>query len=161
VEGTILPLVPTLVVDSFAWTFGDQSAVMDDALAADYFYAQPGTYQVCLSVFAHDTSAWDSCSAEVCRSLTPAVLGMDEAEGSPPLEAWPVPTGDLLHVRIPDGLRGMRSISLFDAYGRAVHPPFTTNGDRITLSMTSMSPGIYVLVIGTGSASRRAVVLKQ
>ncbi len=53
--------------DSIRWTFGDGTS--SNQYNAHHFYAQPGTYNVCLRIIRRTTTGLTNCEREICHTI--------------------------------------------------------------------------------------------
>lgn len=118
----------------FAYTFGipgDVNIVVDDALHTDH-------YQDCVPEFQ---------------------VGVEELHRGPLLDAWPIPTSDVLFVETNGG---SGSVRLIDVSGRSIMQHYIS-GSRIQFNVADLARGVYFVELAqkNGSAPQRVKVLLE
>ena len=106
------------------------------------------------TLFIHDLAVADQFFQEWSARRN-AFASVPEADGGPPISAWPVPFRERLHVELADG----QAVELLDATGRTVLGS-GGNGRLIELGTGHLAPGGYVLEVRgpRGRVLRRSVV---
>lgn len=156
-EAVVVPLFPDLQVDQLVWDMGDGSAAISSVSTSHAFLG--GEHQVCLTAFATDTSTYDSCSAMVCMTLVPNLLGIGEPPASAQLSAWPDPFTDAITVRT--GAHGMVQFVLIDALGREVDRRSMLVQNEARLDHAGLPPGAYILRVGSGGSQGWCRIIKR
>jgi len=74
------------------------------------------------------------------------------------LQLYPNPTGDLLQVVIDDAISstGHYQLCIYDAFGRLVHTEAIRHLPRVSVDVTGLTSGVYVLIIENYGNERRA-----
>ncbi|MFN6179042.1 MAG: T9SS type A sorting domain-containing protein [Flavobacteriales bacterium] len=91
---------------------------------------------------------------------TGTVTAVAESVADGALSVFPVPTTDMLLVRMPQGVAVSASVQVVDAMGRAVTMPVRSVGEQLGVDLEAFAPGTYVVVLrdATGAVHRvRAV----
>ena len=89
--------------------------------------------------------------------------GISELNGFFGMEVFPVPTADILNVRILDNNNAVNNISVMDASGRLVSTIASNGQNAQRLDVSSLSQGIYVIELRNNQRSiiGRARFVKQ
>jgi hypothetical protein len=103
-------------------------------------------------------SAFAASEARGFETGTLTAVAESVADGA--LSVFPVPTTDMLLVRMPQGVAVSASVQVVDAMGRAVTMPVRSVGEQLGVDLEAFAPGTYVVVLrdATGAVHRvRAV----
>jgi len=88
-------------------------------------------------------------------------VGIDEQWRTSPLHTWPVPSADVLYMRLPTA-HSVVAIPVFNVDGRMVPVPFTRVGDDVLqLDLTTLSPGVYVAQVLVDAKRHHARFVKE
>lgn len=162
---------------SFLWSFGDGTSSTDPF--PTHTYANGGPYILCLTIndSAGCTSTHcDSVSVDANGMYTGMLgVGTDRASGFTlnvrdplatgvqevattlgELALWPNPVQDALNIALVSELRGSLTVDVLDLNGRLVRSErHSVSGghDRMTLNMTGLDAGLYILRIGNGTTT--------
>mgnify|MGYP000878742245 CR=1 FL=1 len=121
---------PLVITGSHNWTWNAETindeniVVIHDATVANLFYQE-----------------WHARHEDVA--------GVTYPTDAPQLDIWPQPASDVIHVRLPEAMRGAR-IALVDPSGRGAEIPAATGVLR-TIDVSRLENGLYVLVCRNGS----------
>ena len=86
-------------------------------------------------------------------------VGVDEMAVRADLELYPVPAGDVLHVRgITDPVTDVRIV---DATGKTVSAGWRQVNDGLSLDVSGLDPGCYVLILNSAAGYHRRSFIKQ
>lgn len=83
---------------------------------------------------------------------------------SSPIQVYPSPASEVLHVQLPEGLRGAVSLRIIDVQGRVVQSnEVTSTGNALSTSFNirSLPGGMYILEAQAGSVSLTSRFIKQ
>lgn len=83
--GSIFYSAASGVGPHWLWSFGD-GTFSDNGPQGVHTYAEPGLYQVCLTVFAYIPGTQDTCSVTSCQWIT--IYGPDPCEGFDAAMTW-------------------------------------------------------------------------
>ncbi len=144
---------------NYHWDMGDGTTTT----ATDPIHAYPDTvaYQVCLTM-----NAWtglDSCSATICQWVSPGNNGTNAVHERDPALAWgvgPIPTLDLVQLHLPN-TSGRVEWSIHDLGGRLVKWNEVRAQDHMTMDLTGLAPGSYLLRVLANGNSRTFQLLKE
>ncbi len=156
-EAVAVPLSPGLQVDQLVWDMGDGSAAISSVSASHYFLA--GEHQVCLAAFATDPGLSDSCSAMVCMTLVPNLLGIGGPPASAQWSAWPDPFTEAITVRT--GAQGMVEFVLIDALGREMDRRSMLVQNEARLDLAGLPSGAYILRMNSGGRQGWCRIIKR
>jgi hypothetical protein len=148
----------------FVWDFGD--GTFSNLHYPSHQYAQPGMYQVCLTVVEPSTPLFPGCTSTYCDSLgmdangnliykgqatgfnliviDPSTVGQEENELLE-VTVYPNPAED--HIKI-EGLLQPVDYRLMDAYGRILKQGQLSPAEALLLP--DMSQGVYILDLQSG-----------
>jgi hypothetical protein len=139
----VVVMDPDLEVMGFVWSFGDGAPGVSDFADPQHTYAYPGTYQVCLTVSAaHLPDTLDTCSAEVCRTLVPALVGIEEPAPPSGLVLRPNPASDVVILEHPMIAPGAEA-QLFDGMGRIQRVQQNAAQGQARVAIQDLAPGTY------------------
>lgn len=160
-DAVIVPLDDDLLVTYFEWDFGDGGIPLVSVGSPIHFYPYPGVYQICLTVFAFDSLASDSCTARICRTVEVIPLtGQQELSGVLPLMVWPVPFDDVLHLR-GDALHGLVDLQLLDPLGRVLRQRRVYPSGEMEWPLGDLASGCYVVRVSGATGAGSATVVKR
>ncbi|NPA43093.1 MAG: T9SS type A sorting domain-containing protein [Chlorobi bacterium] len=78
------------------------------------------------------------------------------------LKVYPVPAGDVLHIDLPESVRGDLKVRLFDLNGRLlIDEVYEGETGRINLPLQGLARGQYVLTLTSADQSHRQLIIKQ
>ncbi len=90
-----------------------------------------------------------------------STVGIQEQQPLTPLSAWPVPTVDVLYMRLPTA-HYVDVITVYKVDGRTVQVPFTgVGGDVFQLDLTTLSPGVYAAQVLVDAKRYHARFVKE
>ncbi len=146
-EANAVPLEDSVSVLSTTWSYGDDSQYITTDPTAQYMYAYPGEYQICLTVWAYDELVDDSCYAMSCRSISviPVTSVAEHASATPAL-AWPTPFNERLVLDGP-AIRKGATWRLFGMNGALVDAGRCTQDGPVTIVPDNTVDGVYTLVV--------------
>lgn len=157
----------------FVWDFGDGETATDPF--PTHTYATAGPYVLCLTI-----TDSEGCTSTHCDSLEmdengmlrgadgvssqgftinvmqPLVAGIDEQQITQ-VSSWPNPVSDVLNVALTSRVSGAVPVVAVDPSGRTViNTTRTLNGgtNQLSIATDDLTPGVYVLRIGKGSAAQ-------
>ena len=150
VEDTLAPLARFFYDLSFKepnawyWTFGDGAVSQDTSPI--HAYAQPGKYQVCLTV--SNVNGSDTYR----RYIFPGITGQDEIPTEiPALVVYPNPARERVWVTVKGSTPMGKNLVVTDLYGRiALKQPLETDLSA-SLDIRGMYPGVYLITMETAS----------
>jgi PKD repeat protein len=146
-EATVVPLADSLSILSTTWSYGDDSQYITSDPTAQYMYPYPGEYQICLTVWAYDEQADDSCFAMNCRSVSVVpVTAIEEQVSEAVITAWPIPFNERLILNGPVVRRGA-AWRLFSMHGALVAAGRCAQDGPVTITPGATIDGVYTLVI--------------
>lgn len=134
----------------YYWIYGDD--VVDHLGSGTHTYADPGTYQVCLSVSG--STGTDTCSAQHCET----VLITGGSSSSNGFAVGPVPFSEAVYLY---GAACDATFTLFDADGRMVWQgtPAVEVG-RLRVEPAPLPPGAYSGLLTTAAGEQRFRLVK-
>ncbi|MEO8590452.1 MAG: T9SS type A sorting domain-containing protein, partial [Flavobacteriales bacterium] len=161
---------------TFLWSFGDGTSSTE--AFPTHTYANGGPYALCLTITdvtgCTDTYC-DSISvdengmysgmvvgSEVRSALTinviqPLTTGVIERPAVAEMATWPNPVTDELNIQLSSSLRGSVNVDILDLSGRTLMAnkrTLTDGANRLSVPTSELTPGVYVLRIGSGSAAQ-------
>lgn len=160
-ESSVQPLTTSLTADSLVWSFGDLSVLVEDLSSTSHVYDYFGTYQICLEVHATYAGVYDSCSVLVCRTYNGELLGAVDNPAPTALRVWPVPFSGELHLGLEGQTGSPWDISITDLTGRWVYAAQHDPGAWVSLDLSALCTGTYVIHATTVEQRYTAVVIKQ
>jgi|GEM_PF-726217 len=118
--------------------------------ATEYFYviSDSGDYNVICT---------DTNGCEVEAAIYDVHIGIEELNAENEIVIFPDPVGEKLFIRF-DKLQGS-SIAVYNTLGEVIHLPVDTWDQTIDCKL--LSPGIYFLVLSSGSKTIRSKFLKE
>ncbi|MFN8207858.1 MAG: T9SS type A sorting domain-containing protein [Bacteroidales bacterium] len=78
-----------------------------------------------------------------------------------PLRVFPNPFHNGLSLSLPDTLTGERLISLSDMYGRMVFSSQEAESVMLTIDLSSLAPGLYLLRVSAGTQRFSSLLIKE
>ena len=132
---------------TYLWDFGD--ATTDNVQYPAHSYANPGIYQVCLTVYDSMQNFCDS----TCHMITiNNVAGLNEMNLSlAGISFSPNPSDENTNLSFLLTKSGEATISVYDVAGREMLKPvsreFAAGKQQVTLDTRNLSPGIYMVQI--------------
>jgi len=171
--------ITATTVTSFTWDFGD--GFTSTQAFPSHSYANPGMYNVCLTVNSFDIATQDSCVSTFCDSLgvdangnliykgaqtgwtlnvlDPNSIGVEE-DALSKFASFPNPVKNVLHLSIPDDIKNNVSVSLYSISGVAVKSLLPGNVES-TIDMSSLPNGMYLLQVEYAGELKTIKVIKQ
>ncbi len=165
---------------TFHWDFGDGNT--SNTQFPVHTYANPGVYQVCLTVTAADPIL-GSCTSTFCDSLgvdangnliyKGALLGWTlnvydinsigiEENGLDELAVYPNPASDELTISLPKSISGETTITLYNVSGSMVKSIAVNHSDiSQTLSIADLPNGMYILHVLANGHNKQIKIIKQ
>jgi PKD repeat protein len=133
---------------TWLWDFGDsQSATTQNAV---HNYATGGIYTVCLT-------ATDACGSidSTCQQVFIVVTGMNETAANA-ISTYPNPVNDQLTISFAKEMKNAQ-LEIIDQTGRLVQQVQNISGQKLTLNVSTLPAGIYLLRVTdeNGSSSAR------
>ncbi|MCY7411007.1 MAG: T9SS type A sorting domain-containing protein, partial [Chitinophagales bacterium] len=98
-----------------------------------------GSFPICRAYYYVD----DVCLST--DSLQCLSVGIDELIGNNPINVFPNPTADLLHIQLDDVPAEEFSVSLLNAQGTIVQRSIHNGNSEIFLTIKDLTSGIYFL----------------
>ncbi|MCC6724807.1 MAG: PKD domain-containing protein [Saprospiraceae bacterium] len=121
--------------NSWSWLFGDGSTSQDTSPV--HTYAQPGIYEVCLTV------ANDNSTDTYCKTLEIATSATSEAQPLNLVSVFPNPAQSATNFRIGEGyLPRQAMLTLRTTTGQVVHTQRLMPGWSV-VGLEGMAPGLY------------------
>jgi subtilisin family serine protease len=107
------------------------------------------------------STRWGSGKVNAYRAVLEAlgVVGITSTTDDQ-LLVWPVPTNDVVHVRLPEGM-SQAHLTLTDVTGRVVREMNVVTTGQVTLSMQDLSPGAYLLRLEYNGTSHVVRVVRR
>lgn len=137
---------------SWEWDFGDGNT--SNSQSPLHTYSVFGAYDVCLRV----TDAF-GCQDSICERVSIST-GIDP-EQLFPLTLYPNPTKDQVVISLPHTYGKPLSIEVFDALGRRVLEKRITAQPEMSISLGSLSPGVYQVLVSTENRYYQAKLIKE
>jgi len=128
---------------SLWWDFGDGSG----GNTADplHIYFTDGTYNVCLTAF------FECVEATYCDSITfTAPIGIAQYNESQKLMVYPNPSGGAFTVETDETMKG-GTLTVVNSEGKEVMNMPDLNGNTVTLNLTILPKGIYLVKVRTAT----------
>ena len=171
---------PNATVD-FLWNFGDGST--SNQPFPTHQYQNPGTYALCLTVTAVDSTpaGGTSCSSTYCDTLTvdqngnivykgaimgwtltvlnPATIGQEELSLEDVL-IYPNPAKDEITIEIPALALNEANFSLTDISGAVVKAERISSGNKSRIDISGIPSGIYIITLQAGGEFTQAKLVK-
>lgn len=161
----------------FSWDFGDGDT--STLPFPTHQYQNPGSYQLCLTMVAVDSSVI-SCVSTYCDSLTvdqngnivykgaimgwnlvvlnPANIGIDEG-ALENVKIYPNPAREVLTVDLPEGL-GSIEACLFNTTGTLVSK-VTLIAGKNALNVANLPSGMYILQLSSNATTTQMKFIKN
>ncbi len=159
-------------VYTYSWDFGDGFTSTENTPV--HSYAGNGPYWLCLTIndgigctdtYCDSVSVDDSgfysglvggslSSGFMINVIDQTALGIPELPSTSGLTIWPNPVTDELNVALLSGITGVAIITVTDMNGRVVRSQdigLVKGKDRLSIPMSELSDGLYVLRIGNAS----------
>lgn len=166
-----LTSAPTVSVSSASSTIcANSPVVLTASVSGTTSYTwSTGATSASISVTPGTTTVYTVIASNACgtatASLTQYVVsctGIHELAGSQPVQLYPNPASDRIHILVPDDLLSATiSIELTDALGRLVSKEILAKDDMI-LNLTRLEQGIYFYkIMSTGHLIQSGRILKQ
>jgi len=150
IEDTLTPLARFFYDLSYRepatwhWTFGDGTVSQDTSPMHEY--AQPGKYQVCLTV--SNTNGSDT----YCRYIFLGITGQEEAPAEQSaLIVYPNPARERVWVTLQGATAVGRDLVVSDLYGRKILKRSWGSDPSADLDIRGWPAGVYVLTAETAS----------
>ena len=157
----------------WTWDWGDGSFPDPSVVYGDtHTYSSPGYYNICVEI-VNDTG----CFAEYCDSSTyiyktdAEIISVNIVDEIPssikefsslPLKLFPNPTTEKISIESPPNSGKLSSIVISDIAGNVVASPLTPlQGERGTVDVSTLSPGIYFVLVETDKLVFRQKFMKQ
>ena len=142
IEGDVAYLV-AVGADTYRWNMGDTTDVVIVRPDHDTVFVVEGFRGGCSATAQLEMSVLEGHFIGVQEVRTDAVL-------------YPNPTQDRLNVAVPE----LKSITVFDAVGRMLQRHHVA-GSTAFISLKSLTPGIYFVMIETAAGSSMHKIVKQ
>lgn len=142
-NGYVVAFTPsTPVAMSYTWDFGDGSTI--NTKLPIHTYTENGTYTVTLTI--ENVCGTDTKTQEVVVN----VVGIEElnAEKSG-ISVFPNPTNDKFVIGFDKHIEGLVVVELMDMQGRKVLQQSSLLADNLTVDVSNMQPGMYILRLTT------------
>ena len=144
--------------NTYTWDFGDGGSSTEFSPA--YYYYKPGQFSTKLKVTSTLGCSQDTQYDFIKVNGTPysVVTGNEPIAGLPSdtFNVYPIPASSTLNV---DGHNGA-AYTIFSMNGSAVLKTIAEN-DNVKLDLSSLSPGIYKLLITYGFVTRSVTIVKE
>ena len=113
------------------------SGAITGATGQTYTVTAPGIYYVKVTL--------NGCSSVASANMNVTPSAVNELHTSP-IALYPNPVTDILHVKLPDNMRGSAQVRILNAGGQVVFAREyrTVAGAQLDLPVTGLSAGIYV-----------------
>lgn len=156
--------VPPYTIIGYLWSFGDGN--YSTQAYPSYTYAVPGTYTVCLYITYQDANN-DTCTSTSCIQINRLMDGSNPdyilnnakylypdltiptSEGFTNVNAitklYPNPFSDEIHLILANKMSGYAYIT--DLLGRVIKQFTITNSNQMTLSLSDIEKGTYILIL--------------
>ncbi len=140
------------------WNFGDGStSTMQNPI---YTYTTPGTYLAEVTVTDADEDT-GICSLVITVNDNPTAI---EEKSLIKLKVYPVPSGDLLTLEIPEGIFGGDNarLAIFDLSGKCVlvDDHFDLSANPVTIDIAGIPEGIYMITLSGNAFSYNKKFIK-
>lgn len=137
--------------DSVLWDFGDSNTSTESDPI--HIYEEIGTYTVTLTISACEESYTKTTDIEI------TTLNISDFKVKT-FKAYPNPTSGDLHLEHQDGLKNI-SIVITDLSGKIILTTSAKILDKITLDLSNLSPGIFMLNASDGDRSYVKKIIKK
>lgn len=134
---------------TYFWDFGDGNT--STGIAPTHLYANPGSYQVCLTV----TSA-DGCSTTTCRQVNVAHIGFETFTAND-FHIYPNPASGHFFIQMPEDRTSVYEI--MDIAGRVIANGMLQPGTN-KIDVSAVSSGVYIVRLDHNSALTRRIVVQ-
>ncbi|WP_417611625.1 PKD domain-containing protein [Owenweeksia hongkongensis] len=140
---------------SYFWDFGDGSlSTMKNPLIV---YSRAWVYNVCLTIT-------DTCGKEdkYCEEINMMPFSIGELSLLESIKVFPNPADDFLQIELPAEIKSGTIISLYDLNGKLlIERGVTENKEQVTLDLSSLAKGLYLLDLNLNGASRQVKIVKN
>lgn len=168
-------------VYDFVWDFGDGTTSNNPY--PTHQYQNPGSYAICLTLTASDSSLGNGavCTSTFCDSLAvdqngniiykgqvvgwsfqvlnPATVGIDE-DLLEEIKIYPNPANDFINISIPNELQSA-SIELLSINGQLLRSQKLTQSTNNEIAIADLPPGLYLAKVNFNQTSKVFKIIKQ
>jgi len=165
-------------VNSFMWNFGD--GFTSTQAFPTHSYANPGMYNICLTVSSLNITTQDSCVSTYCDSLgvdangnliykgaagwtlnvlDPNSIGIEENLLSG-ISTYPNPVNDVLYLEIPEDVQESLHLSMYTVSGILVQE-YLPGAVNTSIDMANLPNGLYILQAEYKDQLKTIKVIKQ
>jgi PKD repeat protein len=138
-------------INSWFWDFGDGDTSIVQNVA--HMYTAPGVYSVCLTIVN------DCGSSTTCQSVT--IVATSIAENNQAImNSYPNPVADLFNIQLQQGLQHL-TIEIFDVTGKCVGLKKDISEERVSMDVSTLSSGLYMLKLNHASGSSTLRFIKE
>lgn len=140
-------------INAVSWTyqFGDGSSMQ--AQDPTHIYGQAGSYTVSLIVSS------GGCADTTYKMIviTKGSAGINELTDES-VNIYPNPTDDVLHIYpLPAGA----DMTIYDLTGKKMIEEYTSTKENVTINLSSLASGIYILKINGGNINLNQKIIKH
>lgn len=141
------------------WNFGDgNTSTMQNPI---YSYTTPGTYITEVTVIDIDG---DTGICSLVITVTDNSTSIDN-KSIFKLKVYPVPSGDQLTLKIPEGIFNGNSVRLniFDLSGKCVmvNNSFNLSASTVTVDLSGIPEGVYMLFLNDGKITHKLKIIRK
>lgn len=137
--------------ESVLWDFGDSNTSTE--VDPVHIYEEIDTYTVTLTIFA--------CEEAYTQTKTIDITTLNTADFTvETFTTYPNPTSGNLHLTREEGFKDI-DIVISDLSGKAVLSTSANETDELTLNLSNLNPGIYMLNIVDGNRSYVKKIIKK
>ncbi|MDP4845231.1 MAG: T9SS type A sorting domain-containing protein, partial [Salibacteraceae bacterium] len=135
---------------SYAWSFGDGSAISTDANPThQYPWASPSTPAVYITTLTITNACGTNNKS---MEIMPDPVGINELGNSISYNVYPNPSNGFVNVEFTGTVAEQASLRVMDISGRLVSESSANTNDIVTLNLSSVASGTYILEVSIDGA---------
>ena len=145
----------SIYAENWSWDFGDGFASFSQN--PTYFYPLAGTYNVCLKL-----SKSNGCVDSICKIVNVSV-GIDDGALAHQILIYPSIVKDQLFIEVNGNITDNVDVQIYNVIGEVMYGKVIEmmgKGAKLSIDMSSISRGVYFVIVGVGEKVVSAKVLK-
>ena len=152
--------------NSYLWSTGETTQQIE-IKADDYgigeheIWVEVGDYSSSYGKRAEDNGSSKVVIRDEVKLVVSVALGLEYSLSSKEIKLSPIPTKDILNIELPSGAYESIAVELVSSLGIIVLKQNFKNQNRIKLDLSTISSGVYIVIINYDDKTFRERIVKE